>query len=389
MSVLALAWPTLARAQATEPTTQQLLKRIEELEAKASKVDALEAEVQTLKSARDNAVPAAAPVVQAERYPRVQFNLLGDFTYHVSNGAGEFHSFGVGDLDPVVNAQLSEKGSMLGDFVIASNHGDFAFEIERAFLRYNVSDALNVTAGRFHTAIGYYNNTYHNGTYFQTTTERPTVYLFEDSEGILPVHSNGVSLDGDIPSGDWRLHYVAELMNGHEYSQTVNPFQIEDTNNFKAFNLALSARPEFLTHTTFGVSAYHDTLTPPSQPRTDQWIFSAYGVYKTPTFEWLNELVVTRHQTHRGSTHHAFAGYSQVSQKFGQLRPYLRLDWRTASADDAILALIDQNYSIWGPVAGLRYDFSPMMALKFEYQLTERRDEKSLDEFTTQWTFRF
>ena len=367
----------------------KLLQRVEDLERKASRVDALEAQLNALKS---NGAPASSepePNVVRETYPKIQFNVLGDVDFHVSNQHNDKNTFILGDFDPVINAKLSEKAGVLADFVVASDANGFAFEVERLLLQYSFNDYFNIEAGRFHTAIGYYNNTFHNGTYFQTTVERPSIYLFEDGEGILPVHSTGISLNGDIPSGKLRLHYVAEIANGRDYDIAASPFRIEDDNDHKAVNFALSAKPEWLPGLQVGGSAYFDTLTPQGLPRTDQLVLSAYGVYKTPTFEWLNEGVFLRHTPSGGEAHWTSAAYTQVSRKFGKFRPYARLQWRNSPENDAILQLIDQNVSIWGPTIGIRYDFTPMMAVKGEYEHTERRGDLGFDEFTLQWTFRF
>ena len=388
---LSLPLPLLAQSAATpvdQATLQKLLDRIDQLEQKAKRVDVLEAELSSLKSGAVAAEPPPAAVMR-DTFPKVQFNLLGDVTYHLSSDHSDKNTFGEGDIDPIVTAKFSENAGMLGDFVIAANHDGFGFEVERVLLQYTVNDYFNIEAGRYHTAIGYYNNTYHNGTYFQTTTERPSIYLFEDGEGILPVHSVGISVNGDIPSGKWGLHYVAEIANGRDYSPGRNPFAIEDRNDAKAVNVALSAKPEWLPGVQIGASVYHDSLTPDGVARTDQLILSAYAVYKTPVFEWLNEGVFLRHAPNGDQAHWTSAAYTQVSRRFGKVRPYVRLQWRNSPEADPVLALIDQNTTLWGPTIGVRYDFTPMMAVKAEYEHTERRGEKSLDEMTLQWTFRF
>ena len=366
----------------------KLNERITELERKAKRVDELEAEVKALKAAAASA-EAPSPVTAPEVYPKVRMDILTDLTYHVSNREQDFNTFALGDVDAVITAQISEDASVLSDFVVASNHGGFAFEIERLILQYRVNEYLNLQAGRFHTAIGYYNNVYHNGTYFQTATERPEIYLFEDGEGILPIHSNGISVNGDIPSGTLRLHYVAEIANGRNYTSDVESFEIEDDNDFKALNFALSARPEGVAGLQFGGSVYHDLLTPPGLPRTNQLILSAYVVYKNTAIEWLNEYVFLRNKPQGGEAFDTSAVYTQISKKFDKIRPYARLQWRKSPVGDPVLALIGQNVTVWGPTLGIRYDFTPMMALKGEYQHSERSGESNLDEFTMQWTTRF
>ena len=393
-ATLATSFVCLFSVPAQTPTTnaldpeavQKLMQRLDDLEQKAKRVDDLEAQVKSLKSG----APAAPeePVIR-ESWPKVTFNLLGDVDYHVSGDKSDKNTFAQGDIDPVVTAKLSEKAGVLGDFVIAADQEGFAFEVERLLLQYNVNDYLHIEAGRFHTMIGYYNNTYHNGTYFQTTTERPAMYLFEDGEGILPVHNNGISINGDIPSGSLRLRYIAEIGNGRSYSTNLSPFQVEDNNDFKAFNVALQAKPEWAPGLVLGGSAYHDTLTPTGVPRTDQLIFSCYAVYKNQTFEWLNEGVFMRDAPQGDHAHWTSAAYTQVSRKFGKVRPYFRLQWRNTPASDPVMTAIGENFSVWGPTAGIRYDFTPMMALKFEYEYTCQRDVNPLNEFTVQWTFRY
>ena len=39
---------------------------------------------------------------------------------------------------------------------------------------------FKVAAGRFHTALGYWNETYHHGTYLHTSITRPVAVRFED-----------------------------------------------------------------------------------------------------------------------------------------------------------------------------------------------------------------
>src|SRR5882724_9748460 len=71
------------------------------------RVDDLESQVKSLKSA----VPAApaqpeTPVIR-EIYPKIQFNLLGDVDYHVSSVRKDKNTFAQGDVDPIVTAKLT------------------------------------------------------------------------------------------------------------------------------------------------------------------------------------------------------------------------------------------------------------------------------------------
>lgn len=54
----------------------------------------------------------------------------------------------------------------------------------------------NIGVGKYHTALGYWNHTYHHGTWLQSSILRPEIYLFEFQGGILPDHSVGVEVFG-------------------------------------------------------------------------------------------------------------------------------------------------------------------------------------------------
>src|ERR1041385_5437768 len=154
VGINAVAQTTHSATNLDPEFVNKLLKRVEDLEQKAKRVDELESELKNLKS-----TPTAAPAeveipVVRDIYPKIQFNLLGDVDYHVSSDRKDKNTFAQGDIDPVVTAKLSERAGVLGDFVIAANHGGFGFEVERFLLQYSLSDYFNIEAGRYHTAIG-------------------------------------------------------------------------------------------------------------------------------------------------------------------------------------------------------------------------------------------
>jgi hypothetical protein len=164
-------------------------------------------------------------------------------------------------------------------------------------LQYSPNDLFKLSAGRYHTAIGYYNTAYHHSTWLQTATGRPFLFQFEDGGGILPIHNVDVSATGLIPSGRLQLHYIAEIGNGRASRSPLDePVQnVVDENNGKAVNFALFATPEAVRGWQFGFSTYHDHLTPANAPRIGELIFAAHAVMVRPNFEWLNEALLIRH----------------------------------------------------------------------------------------------
>ena len=267
--------------------------------------------------------PAATGSDEAEHrktFPDLHFHGFADIKYFASDRPGQKNAFALGQLDFFVTSRLAEDVSVLNENVVeASDKNAFGFEVERLLLQYTPSDYFNVTVGRSHTSIGWYNTAYHHGTWFQTATGRPLSFNFEDEDGLLPIHNVGLSISGLIPSGRVGLHYVIEAGNGRNYSMGQEPvLNVTDNNGHKAINFALFARPTRWPGLQGGIGIYHDRLTTESLPDITQTIFNAHLVYHTPAFEWLNEGMLFRHAP-AGSDHVYYSPtfYTQVAKQFG------------------------------------------------------------------------
>ena len=223
-------------------TLQLLLQRIDQLEARVRQLEAERQPAPVVSPAPGPAQRSAPPVNEAEQQAESQAESavpermdlsktllrlrgFGDITLHGDTRKGNTTAFTLGQLNLFVTSDISEKFKFLSEIVFEGGPDNiygvtrgeintFSVDVERYLIQYSYNDYLNVAAGRFHTAIGYYNTAYHHSTWFQTTTGRPLLFQFEDRGGILPVHTVGVSASGLIPSGRLGLHYVAEVGNG-------------------------------------------------------------------------------------------------------------------------------------------------------------------------------
>ncbi len=95
--------------------------------------------------------------------------------------------------------------------------------------------------------------------------------------------------------------------------------------NYKATNLAVYIKPQFLSGLQIGGSYYHDVLYPPGLARVMQNIGSAYVVYFSSDWEFLAEAVLLSNQL--AGTSEPFRSpmaYAQVARKFGIYKPYFR-----------------------------------------------------------------
>jgi hypothetical protein len=403
-----------------EPNVQMLLHRIEQLEARVAQLEA----------ARQVDSPAAAPPAprgpsrsvapdkassQSESEGAQQVGMermdvsktllrvrgFGDINFHGDTQKGDTTSFTLGQLNLFVTSDISEKFKFLSEIVFEAGpdstfgvtqgeNNVFQLDVERFLLQYSYNDYFNLSAGRYHTAIGYYNTAYHHSTWFQTATGRPFLFQFEDRGGILPIHTVGVSASGLIPSGAVGLHYVAEVGNGRASRAPFleEPVQnVIDDQNHKAYNLALFARPEAIRGFQAGFSVYRDVLAPNESPRIGETILAAHAVYIRPNFEWLNEALVVRHAPQGGT--HVFQTpgfYTQISKRFGAYRPYFRYQYVNGSDREPIFPDVGRRQ---GPSAGLRFDASESVALKLQYDYTTIRNQQAINALALQVGFTF
>jgi len=411
-------------AASNSETIRLLLQRVAELEAKVKKVDQLEARVKQLEDEKLSAAsaPAAPVATQTSAAPEKETELqeeppvpermdvsktllrirgFGDINLHGDNHKGDTTSFTLGQLNLFVTSDISERFKFLSEIIFeggpdniygvtTGQRNTFGVDVERFLVEYSHNDYFKLAAGRWHTAIGYYNTAYHHSTWFQTAVDRPFLFAFEDRGGILPIHSVGASASGLIPSGRLGLHYVAEVGNGRASRSplTEEPVQnVIDDQNHKAYNLAIFARPEAVPGLQVGFSAYRDLLAPANSPRVDETILAAHAVFVRPSFEWLNEALVVRH-TPLGSadTFNTPGFYTQVSKKFGSYRPYFRYQYVNAANAEPIFPDIKLRQ---GPSVGIRFDASESVAVKLQYDYTALRQQASVSGLALQIGFTF
>ena len=386
--ILALGTASLVRAQpaGNDYSDHQLILQL------MSRIQDLEAEVQRLKQASPAALssvnlggaqPAAValslaagqvapmaamtPDMSVPGLPSLHIQGFSDIQYHSSGMPGDHSSIGLGQFDLFLTNRLSNKLSVLGEVVVeADTTNTMGIDLERLLFQYSANDYFNLSIGRYHTGIGFYNTAFHHSTWLQSTVDRPFLFAFEDEGGILPIHNVGLSATGRIPSGELGLHYIAEIGNGRtSRSPSLEAVQNKlDENNGKAVNFGLYARPGGLPGFQAGFSIYRDSLHPAGSANIGQTIFSGHAVYQSAGLEVMNEVVVLRHNVAGGRLFYIPAFYSQLSKRFGKVRPYFRYEYMNVPRGEPMYGDVGLLH---GPIGGIRYDFSDFAAYKVEY----------------------
>ena len=144
----------------------------------------------------------------AREYPSLKISGFGDINFarteHVEGPRGFFE----GQLTLHMASALSARTTFFGEisFTPRVDAGTgtpaatgFNTEVERMIVRFDHSDQLKASVGRYHTPINYWNTAFHHGQWLQTTISRPEMIQFGGR--VLPVHFVGGLVEGAIPAG--------------------------------------------------------------------------------------------------------------------------------------------------------------------------------------------
>ena len=431
--VVAVALSSVSHAQSDANTTngdheliQQLLQRVQELEKRLQESNGQQcaAPVQnasqlsksnfstpqtTVNPSIDPGQSSMAAMETSPKDPRLQIRGYADVGFVATDNAPapEDHtSFAIGQFNLFMTSQISPQMGVLGELVVEPGDDNaMSVDLERLILNYSFSDSLNVSVGRYHTSIGYYNTAYHHSSWMQRAVGRPFLFEFEDDGGILPIHNVGVSVNGKVPSGSLGLHYIAEMGNGRtSRSRLDEPVQnVIDENNRKALNLGFFVQPDKWSGLQAGLSYYIDRLTPDAgslfqnpdnpfptdvavRPRIDERIVAAHVVYQVSNFEFLNEGVLVRHDLNGYRTFNTPAFYSQVSRRWGSAWPYFRYQYMNANSYEPVFGDVGLRH---GPSVGVRFDVTESAAFKLQYDRTMLREGDAVNGIASQLSFRF
>ena len=309
--------------------------------------------------------------------PRTVFRGFGNLDFRVGDQAT---AFSLGQVSLFVTSELTDGLSMLAELVFEREEEAASFEVERFQIQYAHSDRLRIAVGRMHTPLGYWNQTFHHGTWFQTTVERPLVYRFEDEGGVLPVHEVGLQVAGRLGLGSQlRLDYSLSTSNGRGPEPAVVQ-NVADPGGTKSVNVWLGLRPARQPNLMAGGVLRLDKIPaisdrPQSQGRLDERIVGGFAAYRTARTELLAEYLEVRHTESGGRYYETRGVYVQASRAFRRLRPYYRFDRLESDPADPFYSLSParQAPTLRVHTAGLHLAPTPWLAIKLEANATARQ----------------
>jgi len=321
-----------------------------------------------------------------ESYPALRLRGFSDVDYTGSDDPAHDEGFHLGQFVLHLTSPLARKVGFFGELSATPHSDQFTFEVERAFLRYDYNDLFKVSAGRYHTPIGYWNTAYHHGLWLQTTVRRPEQVRFGTT--FVPVHFVGVLTEGKVPTGPLGLAYAAGVGNGR--GEHLNRGgDAGDANTHRAWMVHLFSRPIHVYGLEAGGSAYRDRLPLAGQPPVGEWIFSGYLVWTHETPELLGEYIGVRHEEAAGPDHDSHAFYVQAAYRLpgrgSRVKPYARYEKMEIASGDPIYTIPDLEVV----TAGIRLDFVDLAALKAEYRNERATGAPRVNTVSVQASFTF
>ena len=369
-------------------STDDLTQRLDSLEQKSPAPPSQPGEMSAMEPGKN-----ASPFTIQNHH----FQWFGDVNFRdggkVSNGNDMPNTFSLGQLGLMTHSRLSENTSVMSEIVFQYKDDESASTtIERLQLQYQVNDLVNFRLGRTHTPFGYWNETFHHGTWYQTTVLRPEILRFHDGGSVLPIHSVGLEMYGYQPLKILDIHYNFGVSNGRgiKYTDTVD---IQDRNSNKAVYGVFSLAPAVVPGLRFGGNVYQDTIppdasTPARNGNIDELITGAHLIYVRDKLEILSEAMRIQHDDKVSSERFDTWGmYFQAGYQINALKPYYRFDRLDAAEGDPFYG--PQVVDVIRHTLGVRWDFINRAALKFEYHHIDQNNLDRPHAFYAQAAFTF
>ena len=416
--IAALLWAVQTMAWGQPPAQgdqseliRALMARIDKLEKRVEELEGRGAPVESPAKALAKAAEAPSPgpgasahqmhdVVMAEAqrdYPSLKIAGFSDINFSASDLPGSRSGFSEGQFILHLTSALSPRVFYFGELSMTARPDagtgrppvpGFNVEVERSLIRFDQSDRLKISFGRYHTPINYWNNTFHHGAWLQTSISRPEMAQFGGS--FIPVHFVGGLMEGAVPAGGMNLNYNFGVGNGRG-DVISRGGDFGDANNNRALLVNAFVKPDRLFGMQVGGSVYRDKINEVGGMGFRELITAAHFAWTRETPEIIAEFANVAHSPIGGSgTFNSQGLYAQIAYRLPAfqrlLKPYYRYERIRIPSADKVFAAVP---GLDGSIFGLRYDISNFAALKWEYRRTSRPGLNSYNGAYMQTSFTF
>lgn len=247
------------QAARAEQELQALKAQLAELESRTAKAESDASQAQSTANQAQNDVTKVAAVNPAppEDNSLIQFQLTGSVVadFSANDAPGSHSSFGEAKFLPIFLASYGNKLLFEGHMeVVSTSDGETETSLEYAQLDFLVNKWLTVTAGKFLSPVGQFQQSLHTP-WINKLPTRPVGFVEEG--GDEPLSDVGVMVRGGFPVGSMKATYAAFVGNGPRMGDegpALEGFGGDD-NGDKAFGGRVSIFP--LPHLELGLSGMH------------------------------------------------------------------------------------------------------------------------------------
>lgn len=350
----------------------------------------------------------------------IEFSLFGDTS--LVKDQDEPVTFRLGEVDLMAAQELGEVSNATVEIVFEDSGHGFEVDVERFYVSYSASDLLNVSAGRFHTPIGFWNYNFHHGLLIQDTITRPFFLEFEDAhEGIFPVHMVGILIDGLYSGDSYDLDYKLALVNSpsidtsgatHEGAHELEVNNDQDRSDSKSivfhsgfvneaetFGFGFSAMFNHIVESgdTHDAATGDEPLLEQGEVLFEQTVLGLDLQYRKEKVYFYAEYFVSQYQdsqeinavdlqanpeTYTSTTYYAQLGY-HVSERASAAFRYEALDFDENATYLSLLNIEPQTRS----VLALRYNLEESSGLRLEASRINYDSGATATHMGIQWFF--
>lgn len=273
-------------------------------------------------------------------------------------------NFQFGEQDLFITSDLTDKISFLGESVFKyspTSPTKFDISLERAIFKYNYKGNHNFFAGKVHTALNYWNDSYHHGRLFFPTVGRPELF----NQSIIPLHTTGFGLSGQN-LGNLKFGYTFMVGNG------LGSTDLSDNNVEKCYVFAAHFKP--IDGLRIGGSYYTDKIDGVVHDHgggvkkvhnVRQNLYSGSIAYFKNKIEFLAEATSCQNSTDSIGVKTTYAAYAYLGFRIKDiLIPYVRYD--NVDYEKGEMYFTSANTEMF--TGGLRYEMNYLTSIKLEYQ---------------------
>ena len=327
------------------------------------------------------AVAMAGATMMAMPAQAFEFNAFAD-TYFM-DATNDTRHFGFGGLDLFVRHSIDPDTEALIEYVFENDGSSFVLDVERYYIKRKLNDNLTIGAGRFHSPLGYWNNTYHHGVLMQDTVTRPSFLDFEDGEAaVLPTHAVGLDLTGKTGPLGYEVSIAnSTFLDTSIVGPEIGIGNVQDYSDGKTIIAHLTYN---ISDVDLGVSLMSNSIvegaaTGGTLAQGDELIAQKVtGLDARYSYDKVNVMAEYFMMTNDsqagvgdGKSHDATAYYLQASYQVNdQFRPTYRYESLSFDATDAYFVILGRS-EYTANVVALRYELDDSNAVTLEYKKSD------------------